>query len=101
MSEGFEFPKKKETIEQKKERLTPIFDKSFEVMRSPEMDLEEGILEVTRELQNGKLETIGELMVMEMTEDGPNLARIDENGDPSSSATMLWKELVDAKFMYK
>lgn len=100
MSEGSfdsNFGKKKETIDQKKERLMLIFGKSLEVMNNPEMDLKEGIIIVTRERAGGKMETIPDLMVMEINEDGPNLAMIDEDGNPSASATMLWKEIIDAK----
>jgi hypothetical protein len=100
MSEGnfdSNFGKKKETIDQKKERLMPIFGKSLEVMNNPEMDLEDGIIVVTRERAGGKMETISDLMVMEINEDGPNLAMIDEERSPSASATMLWGEIVDAK----
>jgi|GEM_PF-4434734 len=88
----------KESLENKIERLRPIFQKSFEVMMNPEMDLEEGIITVTRERKDGTFESIQDLMVMEMTEDGPNLAMIDDNGEPSVSATMLWSEITDVKF---
>lgn len=87
----------KETIEQKKERLMPIFSKSLEVMNNPELALEDGVLVVTRERDDGTQEKIHDLMVMEITEDGPNLATIDSDGNPSNSDTMLWQEIVDAK----
>jgi hypothetical protein len=98
MSEQFPSPEStKETVEHKKERLMPIFSRSLEVMENTELDLEEGILVVTRERADGTREKITDLMVMEITEDGPNLAFIDSDGNPSNSATLLWREIIDAK----
>jgi hypothetical protein len=78
----------KETLEQKIERLRPIFERS----------IEEGLmLTVTRELEGGKIETISDLITLEINEDGPELAFVDEEGNSTASATMLWKEIIDAK----
>ncbi len=78
----------KENLEQKIERLRPIFERS----------MEEGLtLTVTREIQDGKTETISNLVTLEINKDGPELAFVDEKGNPTASATMIWKEIIDAK----
>jgi len=93
----FNNPEREESLEQKIERLQPFFQKSLEVYLNPESRLEEGALTATRKLPGGKIETLQSLIVVEIDEDGPNLAGIDENGEPTSSATMLWEEIIDAK----
>lgn len=102
MGEQFKPPEKQpptrtETPEQTMERLQPVFEASLDVFNNPERDLTEGFLTVSRKRADGSIETIPSLIVMEMTEDGPCLMAIDENGEPTASATMLWKEIVDAK----
>lgn len=37
---------------------------------------------------------------MEITEDGPNLAMIDNEGNPSASATMLWEEITEVELKW-
>lgn len=86
-----------EEIERKKERLTPIFEKSENVFYNQERELKEGTLELIRKLKDGKIEKISGLVVVEINKDGPNLCGIDENGEPTASATMLWNEIIDAK----
>ena len=79
---------KKENLRQKIERLSPLFEKS----------IEEGVeLTITREIEGGKIESITGLVVLEINEDGPELAFLDEKGNLTSSATMLWEEIIDAK----
>ncbi len=94
-------PEQKETLEQKIERLRPTLEKSMEVANNPDRNIEEGLLNVTRERKDGTFETIHELIVLEITEDGPNLAAIDEEGYFTASATMLWIEIVNAEFEYE
>lgn len=100
MNEKFESPKNKsperqETLQQKIERLRPAFQKSLEIYQNPDQRLEEGALTITRRLPDGKTEMLSSLVVVEINEDGPNLAGIDENGDPTASATILWEEIID------
>lgn len=83
------FPaEKSESIEKRIERLTLIFERSRDFLEE---------IKVTRKRPEGKIEKISGLVVMEITEDGPNLCWIDKNGDPTNSATMLWSEIIDAK----
>jgi hypothetical protein len=87
MKENFE-NKGKETLEQKIERLLPVFEKS----------MKEGLmLSVFREIQEGKIETISDLIVLEINNDGPELAFVDKEGNPTASATMLWEEIIEVK----
>lgn len=90
-------PEREESLEQKIERLRPVFQRSFDVFQNPEKRLEEGALTITRRLPDGKMETLPLLVVVEINEDGPNLAGIDENGEPTSSATMPWSEIIDVR----
>lgn len=90
-------PKESESIEEKKERLMPIFQESFDVFCNPDIDLREGALLVKRRRLDGAIEEIPNLVVVDINEDGPNLCGIDESGEPTASATMLWKEIINAK----
>ena len=77
MKENFEpqknkGPEREEALDQKIERLRPIFQRSFDVYQNPEKSLEEGVLTITRRLPDGKMEELPSLVVVEMTEDGPN-----------------------------
>lgn len=85
-----------ESLREKIERLRPVFEASLQVFESPR-PLREGAITVTRKFEAGEVETIHGLVVVAMTEDGPNLAAIDEDGEPTASATMLWTELIDAR----
>jgi hypothetical protein len=79
---------KPEEVKNKKERLTPIFEKSRKLLER---------LEVTRKRRDSRIENLSGLVVMDINEDGPELCLIDEDGNPSASATMLWSEIIDAK----
>lgn len=89
-------PEAPESLEKRMERLRPVFEESFSIYNS-ERRLEEGALTVTRRRQNGKVETISGLVVVEIDKDGPCFSGIDERGNPTDGATMLWKEILDAK----
>ena len=76
----------------------PVFQAALDIFNDREQPIENARLKVTRERANGELETIDDLVVFSIDEeDGPEMAIIDEHGEPSASATMLWSELVDAK----
>lgn len=92
-----EFKSFEETLAQKIERLRPIFIKSLEVFADERRNLKEGALSITRIDVKGKKETVANLVVVDINDDGPELAGIDEEGNPTASATMLWEEIVDAK----
>lgn len=83
---NFESPQK-ETLKEKIERLRPVFENSMET---------ESLLTVTRELPSGEKETIPGLVTVEINEDGPELAFLDEEGNFTASATMLWQEIIEA-----
>lgn len=107
MSEKFNFqngndenPKQKETLEQKMERLKLILEKSLEIALDDERDINEGLINIGRKRPDGRIETIHELIVLEINENGPNLAGINKEGYFTASATMLWTEIIDAKFEY-
>jgi len=99
MSEsGFKFPERpKETIDQKKERLMPVFQAALDIFNDREQPIEKARINVTRERANGQLQTIEGLVVFFVNGDGPEMAFVDDNGEPTASATMLWSEIVDAK----
>lgn len=84
---SFELPKK-EILQEKIKRLRPVFENSLET---------QCLLAVTRELSDGTKETISGLVTIEINEDGPELASLDENGDCSASATMLWREIIEVE----
>ena len=84
-----------ESIEAKKERLKPIIEYALKQYYETERALEEFTVEATRKIE-GKIETIPGLIVLEIDEDGINLAGI-ENGELTASATMLWFEIIDLK----
>jgi hypothetical protein len=84
----FEGPK--ETLNEKIERLKPIFENSLETG---------SLLTVTRGITGEKKETIPDLAVVEINEDGPELAFLDRGGELTASATMLWTEILEAEEM--
>ncbi len=83
----------KETLEKKIERFMPIFQKSLDIFLDTEKDPRIAELSISRRLPDGKIEKIDGLVVFEITEDGPNLGYIDDNGEPGDSATILWPEI--------
>lgn len=89
--------KTKETIDQKKERLMPVFQASADAFNDREQPIEKARISVTRERANGELQTIDGLVVFLVNEDGPKMAFVSDDGEPTASATMLWSEIVDAK----
>lgn len=96
MVEQFGLPEKqRETADQRKERLRPIFREALAIFNDREQPIEKAKITVTRERATGELETIEDLVVFDINEDGPEMAIIDEHGEPSASATMLWSEIVD------
>lgn len=97
MEKIFEKNIQKETPEKKIKRLRPVFESSLDVFNNPEISLWEGAITVTRRLSDGRMESVSSLVCVEINEDGPMLAGIDEEGEPTASATMLWKEIIDAK----
>ncbi|MFA5925405.1 MAG: hypothetical protein WC831_00560 [Parcubacteria group bacterium] len=81
------------------EKIKLVFQESLEVFYNPEISLWEGAITVMRKRSDKRTETIDALVCVDMNEDGPDLAGIDEEGEPTASATMLWKEIADAKKM--
>ncbi len=79
---SFEQP---ESIEALRERLLPILQESYE---------SNTLLSVTRN-KGGEVETINNLIVWGMNEDGPEFCALEEDGLPGPSATMLWSEIID------
>lgn len=86
---NFELPKK-ETLQEKTNRLRSIFENSLEENR---------LLTVTREFSDGRRETISNLVVIEINEDGPELAFLDEEENYTASATMLWSEIAETTIL--
>lgn len=98
MAERFGMPEgSKESVGRRVERLRPVFREALAIFNDREQPIEKARITVTRERANGELETIEDLVVFDINEDGPEMAIIDENGEPSASATMLWREVVDVK----
>ncbi|KKU47663.1 hypothetical protein A3H10_03120 [Candidatus Uhrbacteria bacterium RIFCSPLOWO2_12_FULL_46_10] len=85
-----------ETLEQKKERLRPVFRRSLEVFQNPDRPLREGALTVTREF-NGEIETVPGLVVLDILDDAVELGGIEDDGEIGASAFMTWEEILDAK----
>lgn len=82
-----------EPRERKIERLLPTLRESLDVFLS-DRPLKEGSLTVIRDVQ-GKTQELSNLVVYGIEEEGPGFGSFDENGDPTSSAVLLWDELID------
>lgn len=80
-------------MEERRERLLPLLRESLAVFESAE-PLEHGRVHVTRRTKRGD-ETIHDLVVCDINEDGPAFCLIEADGGPSAGATMLWTELMD------
>ena len=100
MSEQPKFPEatqtEQETLEQKKERLVPIFKSSQEVFQNPDRSLREGAMTVTRRGREA-VETISGLVVLSFDDAAVELGGIEEDGEIGASAFMEWEEIIDAK----
>ncbi|MBI4262065.1 hypothetical protein HY624_00895 [Candidatus Uhrbacteria bacterium] len=83
---AFEHPNE-ESIEARRERLMPILRESFEGNLP---------LRVTRKKGEGE-ETIDDLVVCGVNEDGPEFCILEADGLPGPSATMLWSEIIDVQ----
>jgi len=90
-------PKESESIEEKKQRLMPIFQKSLDVFCNPEVSNWQGVITVNHREPDGMVELVSDLVCIEINKDGPTLAWIDEEGKQIASATMPWEEIIDAK----
>jgi len=90
-------PKELESVKETKERLTPIFQKSFDVFCNPDGDLWKGVITISYRRPDGIVELVSNLVCVEINKDGPKLAWIDDEGKLTVSATMEWEEIIDAK----
>jgi len=100
MNGKFEGPKI-ESEQEKKERLRSVLEWAIEQYRSAEK-LEDAAVTITRKLKKGASETVQELpwlVVGEMNEEGILVSGIDDDGETTAAATMLWDELIDVKKM--
>jgi len=88
---------KEESLEEKIERLRPIFERSFDVFCNPEASLWEGVITVNHRRPDGIVELVSDLVCVEISKDGPELAWIDDEGKLIASATMGWEEIINAK----
>ena len=84
-----------EPIEARRERVLPILEESLRIFASEE-PLEKGCVHVTRRREQG-VETINDLVVCGINDDGPEFCIIEADGGPSASATILWSELLDVQ----
>jgi hypothetical protein len=92
-----EFLPEQETIELKKERLKPLFEKSLDVWRNPDRPLREGALTVVQRLGSGEEHDISNLIAMTVEDDAVEFGMIDDGGEIGDSAYISWDTIVDAK----
>jgi len=85
-----------ETLEQKKERLRPVFQRSLEFLQDPNKSLWDGALIVVRRLPH-EFESVPGLVVLDIRDDGIELGHIEEDEEIGSRVFMTWEEIVDAK----
>lgn len=90
-------PKESESIKEKRERLMPIFQESFDIFRNPDRDLWKGVLTISCRRPHGIVESVSNLVCVGINKGGPELAWVDDEGKLTASATMGWEEIVDAR----
>ncbi len=89
-------PADRETAEQKKERLRPVFLRSREIFRDPEKPLSEGAITIQIE-QAGEKRTVSGLVAIDVSDDGVELGTIEEDGEIGPSGCLAWEDILDVK----
>ncbi|MDP1629040.1 MAG: hypothetical protein Q8L57_00310 [bacterium] len=89
-----------ESEKEKQERIRKTLQESLEIYLNSEEKLEKAAVAITRKRKDGATETIESisgLAVSDIDEEGVLLCGIDENGEPTASATIFWREIIDVR----